>query len=263
MIHADSLCIASVVTTDNDEYFDLTLKSLVVTLQSIRPAGTLLICPFPTLIRKKLIIGTYCKKYNITIIPSSFKGIDYSYYLLNKLKVVISYSGLHTSCSVSHVLVHQWDSCIIRPDLWTDEFLKYDYIGAPWPFFLNYAIPEGKNLLIGNGGFSIRSKHFLDYSNSLTNAGYVPKLSTDLADNEDILSCVKYQDLAELYIGRKLMFPSLDLARRFSIERQFPKGQHFHTYEDLSSYNSFGFHGKFNTAGMNYINTTWEAINNG
>jgi hypothetical protein len=30
------------------------------------------------------------------------------------------------------ILVHE-DGFIVNPECWSDEFLKYDYIGAPWP----------------------------------------------------------------------------------------------------------------------------------
>jgi hypothetical protein len=49
----------------------------------------------------------------------------------------------------SHFLWVQYDSWIIRPDLWDDAFLRYDYIGAPWWY------ADGMN--VGNGGFSLRS----------------------------------------------------------------------------------------------------------
>ncbi len=49
----------------------------------------------------------------------------------------------------SHMLSIQWDSWIINPEVWTDEFLEYDYIGAPWWY------KDGLN--VGNGGFSLRS----------------------------------------------------------------------------------------------------------
>ena len=32
-----------------------------------------------------------------------------------------------------HVLVIQDDGHIVNPDIWDDNFLDYDYIGAPWP----------------------------------------------------------------------------------------------------------------------------------
>ena len=51
---------------------------------------------------------------------------------------------------------------------------------------------------------------------------------------------------------KKIKFPSIELARRFSVER--PIQECPHQYNDLSTYQSFGFHGDFNTAGMDLIN---------
>jgi|GEM_PF-950719 len=47
------------------------------------------------------------------------------------------------------------DGFILNPEAWTDDFLKYDWIGAPWHHF-------GKPI-VGAGGLSIRSKRLLDY----------------------------------------------------------------------------------------------------
>jgi Protein of unknown function (DUF5672) len=47
--------------------------------------------------------------------------------------------------------VHE-DGFILRPHMWADSFLDYDYIGAPWA--------DGE---VGNGGFSIESKRLLEF----------------------------------------------------------------------------------------------------
>lgn len=54
----------------------------------------------------------------------------------------------------SHVLSFQWDGWILNPGAWTDEYLQYDYIGAPWWY-------AGNN--VGNGGFCLRSKRLIDF----------------------------------------------------------------------------------------------------
>ena len=38
-------------------------------------------------------------------------------------------TGIDQYVAGSHVLVIQWDSFIIKPNLWQNEFLDYDYIG--------------------------------------------------------------------------------------------------------------------------------------
>jgi len=49
----------------------------------------------------------------------------------------------------SHVLIFQTDTMMFKYGL--ENYLKYDYIGSPWP--LTYGLAEG----VGNGGFSLRS----------------------------------------------------------------------------------------------------------
>jgi hypothetical protein len=47
------------------------------------------------------------------------------------------------------LLIYQEDSMLFHNNI--DPFLKYDYVGAPWPHYKNeYAV--------GNGGFSLRTK---------------------------------------------------------------------------------------------------------
>lgn len=52
-------------------------------------------------------------------------------------------------------LTYHNDSFIANPEAWTDEYLKYDYIGPPW-----YHVG---NTHVGNGGFAIRSRRLLEY----------------------------------------------------------------------------------------------------
>ena len=49
------------------------------------------------------------------------------------------------------ILIYQEDSCIFKNNI--NDFIEWDYIGAPWP--LEYNI---NNHGVGNGGFSLRSK---------------------------------------------------------------------------------------------------------
>ncbi len=64
-------------------------------------------------------------------------------------------------------LVIQSDGFVINPNLWTNQFLEYDYIGAPWPNEISVynasinKIDLAKNR-VGNGGFSLRSKRLLE-----------------------------------------------------------------------------------------------------
>ena len=116
----------------------------------------------------------------------------------------------------SHVLVVQWDSWIINPGSWSDEFLAYDYVGAPWWY--------GDGCNVGNGGFSLRSLRLMDFLGD--NAAEFP-----IAHPEDDAICRKY-GLRLKALGFR--FAPAELAWRFSVERS------------MRWLSPFGFHGMFN-----------------
>ncbi len=109
-----------------------------------------------------------------------------------------------------HILTVQYDGYIVRPDAWTGEFLKYDYIGAPWC--------HGAG--VGNGGFSLRGQRLL-YA--------LTKINPGNPHPEDWRICVNWREELQ---GHGVKFAPIDLARRFSVENE--------PYVD-----SFGFHGKY------------------
>ncbi len=77
--------------------------------------------------------------------------------------------NLYDYVKTDYCLTIQWDGFIINPHLWNNKFLEYDYIGAKWAYshlkgckwlFPEIKQREGLNL-VGNGGFSLRSKKLL------------------------------------------------------------------------------------------------------
>ncbi len=114
----------------------------------------------------------------------------------------------------SHCLLIQWDGYVLDGELWWDEFLDYDYIGAKW-------LDIGKPYNVGNGGFSIRSK----------------KLQTILSEDDNIVTyCPEDTSIAKVY-GQYLIdnygikFAPEDVADKFSFELNQPLDR------------TFGFHG--------------------
>lgn len=80
-------------------------------------------------------------------------------------------------CTSRFILVYNCDGFIINPKAWTDEFLEYDYIGAPviesdWRYRLNFLqqfgakVPQGRSI-VGSGRFSLRSRKYLECSMGL------------------------------------------------------------------------------------------------
>jgi hypothetical protein len=104
------------------------------------------------------------------------------------------------------VLVAQWDGFVWHPELWEDEFLKYDYIGAPWPdSLLTHGAPLKFN--VGNGGFSLRSKRLQDF----------------LRDDDNLVMH-RAEDVAICQLNRAYLekcgftFAPYETAERFSLE---------------------------------------------
>jgi len=117
----------------------------------------------------------------------------------------------------SHYLMIQWDSWIVRPAAWSDEFLGYDYIGAPWWY------ADQRN--VGNAGFSLRSKRL-----GLYLAEHREQFPLRLPVDHNI--CRNYRPLMR---GDLLWAPD-EVAYRFSRERT--------GWERREA--SFGFHGLWN-----------------
>jgi hypothetical protein len=114
------------------------------------------------------------------------------------------------------VLIVQYDGFILNPSAWTDAFLQYDYIGAPW-LVAGWSVRDfdfPKSLLgqrvVGNGGFSLRSKKFLLTARELALSGAIPQLHP-----EDVAMVVWHRDLFEK-AGIKIAPP--ELAKKFSLE---------------------------------------------
>lgn len=121
---------------------------------------------------------------------------------------------LYNYVDTEFVLCTQWDAWILNPDAWMQDFLKYDYIGAPWWF------NEEKN--VGNGGFSLRSKKFLHTTANLMIKNFHP---------EDLVLCRTYRSAI---MSNGCIFAPEDIAARFSIEGNIKYGKKWT--------NQFGFH---------------------
>lgn len=148
-------------------------------------------------------------------------------------------ANLHKEVDTDYCLVIQWDSGIINPELWTDDFFNYDYIGALWPEFY------GLSNRIGNGGFSLRSQKFMEECSKI--AAQLP-VGQFLLGNEDLYAC---HTAYNYMVSQGVRFADVITARKFSVERQ--SNIHDFDPEDISTYKSFGFHGDFNLGGMKKV----------
>src|SRR5882672_191816 len=117
----------------------------------------------------------------------------------------------------SHALIIQWDGWVINHHLWDNNWLEYDYIGAPWTY------EDGLN--VGNGGFSLRSKRLMSLVATDSNFQY--------KHPEDYYICRIYRRELEAY---GLKWPEVAVAERFSFENP----EHFRF--NWPPTETFGFH---------------------
>ena len=193
---------------------DMTQLSMRISLRNIEfGAVKLLSSAFP---KKKYPDIEY-----VSIPPINI--IDYS-------RIMIE--DLHKHFETSHCLIVQADSFVVNSDLWKDEFLQFDYIGAPW----SNKIPVNPNLIlnleknpVGNGGFSLRSRKLVEATAKINfNSLKFPHKA------EDIIIChYLYKEMVDCGIR----FAPPKLAAQFSMENEN------HLYgQDVTTV--FGFHGK-------------------
>lgn len=139
---------------------------------------------------------------------------------------------LHKYVESDYCLTVQADGFIVNPLLWTSEFLKYDYIGAPWPIRVVMGNREPFFLTknrVGNGGFSLRSRELLLETAKLSfdDLNYAIK-------SEDIVICHhEYERMKD----RGIKYAPIEIANSFSLESVIDE-----LSQDLSAV--FGFHGK-------------------
>tara|TARA_Y100000590_G_scaffold424230_1_gene530864 strand:+ start:1215 stop:1922 length:708 start_codon:yes stop_codon:yes gene_type:complete len=143
---------------------------------------------------------------------------------------------LYKYFDTTHCLLIQEDSFVVNPEMWSDNFLNFDYIGAPW----TKTVSPKKNLNIkllnnrvGNGGFSLRSKKFALVCKDLNFSDLKFKFSIN---NEDIIICHYLYDYMK---SKGIKFAPIKLASNFSMEDEKTNNQYGYDINKV-----FGFHGK-------------------
>ena len=199
-----------------------TIYALIKSTKYIKPYKTILFSSNLNSINKKNI-----ERFNfiehIKIKPLNSLS-DYSNFIIYELCKYIN---------TSHILIVQWDGYVINPAKWSDDFLNYDYVGAPFiPRFSDYSYSRDKDnnfFVVGNGGFSLRSKKLLKAPTKF-------KLIDDQEitnSHEDGFFCILHRKFLE---SKGFKWANFKIASRFSIESPI----NLNEILDLP----FGFHGK-------------------
>jgi hypothetical protein len=126
------------------------------------------------------------------------------------------------------MMIHD-DGFVINPHLWTSDFLKYDYIGAPWPGPIEQT--EGR---VGNGGFCIRSKKLIEFCKTV---------KAEPGHDDWTIGVVQNEYLKE----QGFTFAPVQIAMKFSLESVISECEF-----DLTQ--TFGFHGRRHHSTQSMIN---------
>lgn len=127
--------------------------------------------------------------------------------------------------NTTHAILIHADGYVINPQLWNDEWLNYDYIGAPWPLPMDdysYKTPEGELIRVGNS-VGLRSRELL-YAPTLLNLEWRQYYGNT---NEDGFLCVHNRKQLQEH---GIKFAPLEIARHFSKEHEIPENEGLSTF---------------------------------
>ena len=152
------------------------------------------------------------------------KGISFKYVEkidnIDKFNYLMVYD-IHKYIDTEYMMLIHYDGFVVNPQNWNDEFLKYDYIGAPWqdpgpnkPGVLCDA--DGTVYRVGNS-VSLRSKRFMKLPSEI---GLEWKAYGGWY-NEDGFLCIHSRKTLERY-GCK--YAPVELAAQYSRELPVPEG---------------------------------------
>lgn len=136
---------------------------------------------------------------------------------------------LHSYITTEFLILVHPDGYIVNPDAWRDEWLNYDYIGAPWPLpsdDYSFRDNNGQLIRVGNS-VSLRSARLV----ALAPARNFEWRPFHGFTNEDGFICVNYR---HEYLKAGMKFAPIEVAKYFSRELDIP--------ENADVENPFAFH---------------------
>jgi hypothetical protein len=146
---------------------------------------------------------------------------------------------LYKYIETDFALIVQADGYVLHSSKWSNDFLSYDYIGAPWRVKKDaYIDPFNKNQRIGNGGFSLRSAKLLHTPNSkkvewnINESNFYNHMGVN-SQAEDGIICIHNR---HVYEEAGNVFAPIEIALNFSCEQKV---------DEYIGKLTFGFHKNF------------------
>lgn len=140
---------------------------------------------------------------------------------------------LHQFIETDFIINIQADGFVTNASKWTDDFLQYDYIGAPWAKPQSNGKDAKDGVRVGNSGFSLRSRKWHEVSSSPHKSN---SWSEPYDDQGDDIYWTQVNNLWMRTCGLKIA--PLDLALRFSLEQDCSEAI------GRNPHDTFGQHGR-------------------
>jgi len=144
-------------------------------------------CLNPELAKNAILQSQKFCEFNKSLLFTDIKSdnLNFDVIQIDRIGSIKEYSEfifkkLNSYIVTKFIIIAQWDGYVVNSKTWTNDFRKYDYIGAKWHWH-----KDGKN--IGNGGFSFRSKKLLE----LTSSDEFPFLENEPEDEQ---ICITYRE---------------------------------------------------------------------
>lgn len=183
-------------------------------------------------------------------------SIDYEFTQINPFSNVGEWGKfvvyeLYKHITTKHIILIHADGFIVNPESWDNEFLKYDYIGAPW------LIPKDDfscrdfygNIIRHGNSVSLRSYDILELPSKLN----LQWEAVEEYFHEDGFLCAVKR---HILVKHGIEFAPFDLACKFSHEKMLPEFKGikpflFHKWEGTNKiYPKFG---RYNVSIMDKI----------
>jgi hypothetical protein len=155
-----------------------------------------------------------CNFHSVKLFSFEKPNIKYDYEFIQVKKFTYPeynrflIKNLSSYINSDYALIVQTDGYITNINAWNNAFLDYDYIGAPWIHGTLH------NTRVGNGGFSLRSKRFIERCSW-------PDININ-SNQEDIVVCSTNKELIE---KSGLKYAPVEIAAKFSWGGDIPELQ--------------------------------------
>jgi hypothetical protein len=137
------------------------------------------------------------------------------------------FKNLGNHVETSHCLYVQHHAYIIHKEVWSDEWLQYDWIGSPWRLIPNtYIANNGEVVQVGNGGFSLRSAKIMNLPKQ---KGWYLREEQGWQNEDGQCCCYWRKEMLE----NGVKYAPVEVAAKFAYENPVPENKGIKT---------FGFH---------------------